>query len=66
MAKLKMLWIERDKRNKIEDIGIGRQDEERMQLYTEWLQDRSQYGSGKRRRSKRRRRRRNKSRRKIL
>ena len=28
------------------------QDEERMQLYLEWLQDRSQYGSGKRRRNK--------------
>ena len=63
--------------NIIEDIGqhvkyyqnvmdrtrLEEQDEERMQLYTEWLQDRSQLGSGQR---SKRRRRRNKSRRKYM
>jgi hypothetical protein len=57
--------------NIIEDIGQHvkyyqnvmdrtRQEEERMQRYTEWLQDRSQYGSGQRSR-----RRKHKSRRKY-
>ena len=48
-------------RQEEQDEQDREQDEERMQLYTEWLQDRSQLGSGQR--SKRRR---NKSRRKYM